>query len=141
MDARAYHPVVAHVHRQQQLYGLTAAHGLGHGRRNLAQQRIGYQQAQGPYDHVGVPGGHQHGVLAGGSGLGSGLEHGRGGYGIGAHGGYPAVDAGGDDAFYQHAAQSAALAVDNGYVHIITFSISLLDTGLSVKNQRECGLM
>ena len=93
--------------------------GRRHAGGDLAQQRVGYDNADGAGDDIRIAAGNHHGVFARRSLLRACLEHGAGGQGVGADGDQLMLIHGqpGSESFDQLRAKTAALAVDYHNFH------------------------
>ena len=123
-QAADLHPAFAH--RNQHLAGGGVRHRQRHGGAAFAHHAVGHHNAQRPGDHVRPACIHNHGVFAGGSGAGAGLDHGAGGNGVGAHCQNLAGAAAGPQLFDQGTAEPAALTVDHNDFHAKTSLFLLL---------------
>ena len=111
------HQIFALAHGQQNAHSVCLPHSPSHGGGNFPIEGIGDHHADGPDDHIRPAAGHDHGVFPGGGVSGTGLEHGGGGDGVGAHAGKLRLGIGRADAFRQLPAHFAALAVDDYNSH------------------------
>ena len=101
-------------------------YGLRHGGGDFAQQGVGHHNADGPQNDIRPAAAHHHGVLAGGSAVSPGFQHGGSGRAVGADGRYHRLGNGLFNGGNQLAAQPAALSVNHKNFHKrIPLSLSL----------------
>ena len=118
----------------------TGGDGGGDGGADLSHKGVGRQQADGPHDEIGPAGVPAGGVFSGGPFVGSCLEHGGGGHGVGPHPPYlngraqPGLQTG-----HQTGPQSAALAVNDNNTHRLQLLSNFRLRGAEVSGENVPG--
>ena len=96
---------------------MALAHGRGHGRRDLAQQCVRNNDADGPHDDIRAAAVHRHCIFTGGGTRGTGLAHGVCRQTVGAHRSEPDLRALRAQGRHQLFAKAPALPVDDEHIH------------------------